>query len=432
MTTTRARGLVALLLALALAGGFAIGRGLPLGGASAGTGADGAESREVLYWVAPMDKNFRRDKPGKSPMGMDLVPVYADDAATAAEAGVVTIDPAMVQNFGLRSAPAERGVLTRRIEAVGYVEYDEDTMHHVHTRVDGWIESLGVQAAGDPVVKGQVLFEIYSPTLVNAQREYLTAQARNSEALRRASRDRLLALGMGEEEIRALTSAGEPHQRVRVLAATDGVVTHLSVRDGIHVTPATHMLTVANLNRVWVLAEVFDRHAAWVAPGQRAEVTLENLPGATREGTVDYVYPELDPRTRSLKVRIGFANAGHVLRPNMFARVTLFAGDVGPVVHIPREALIRGGDFDRVALDMGAGHYRAVPVTAQLETGGRVAVSGGLRAGQLVVTSGQFLIDSESNLASALARFDGARATPSEGAADAPAAAEHHHHRHSE
>ena len=416
-------GGVAVVAALAaLAAGIGIGRWLwpPADTDAASTEAE----RKVLYWVAPMDKNYRRDKPGKSPMGMDLVPVYADEAP-AQDEDVVVIDPAVVHNFGVRSTPAERSVLPRRIEAVGYVEYDEDTVHHIHTRVEGWIESLGVQAAGDPVTKGQILFEIYSPALVNAQREFLAAKSRGSQELRKASAERLLALGMAATEIEDLAKTEQPRQRVRVPAPASGVATHLGVREGIHVTPATHVLSVADLNRVWILAEVFDRQVAWVAPGQRAEVEIEHLPGEIWEGTVDYVYPELDPRTRTLTVRIGFDNANRALRPNMFARVVLLGDDTTPVVHIPREALIRGGDFDRVVRDLGDGRFRAVPVVAGVESGDRIEVREGLKAGQRVVVSGQFLIDSESNLTTALARSDGEQAAQPAAGGDG-----HHHHHH--
>ena len=405
-----------LLAALAAVGALAIGIGvgrflLPAETADP-TGSTGEDAeRKILYWVAPMDPNYRRDKPGKSPMGMALVPVYAKDEEETEDEAVVRISPAVVQNLGLRSAPAQRGVLQRRIEAVGYVQYDEDAMRHIHTRVEGWIESLGVQAAGDPVAKGQILFEIYAPALVNAQREYLAAAERGGGALLAASRERLTALGMAAAEIDAIAEAGEPRQRVRTYAAADGVVTHLGVREGIYVTPATHVLSTADLNRLWVLAEVLDRQAAWVVPGQRAEVALPHLPGETWQGTVDYVYPALDAATRALQVRIGFANTGRALRPNMFARVTLFVDDTGPVVHIPRQALIRGGDFDRVALDLGDGRYRSVRVVPGIEAGDRIEVREGLEAGQRVVTSGQFLIDSESNLQAAFARSGGAEPT---------------------
>lgn len=373
--------------------------------APAGTQA-GTHEREILYWVAPMDPNYRRDAPGKSPMGMDLVPVYAD-AAPAPEAGVVTIDPAVLQNLGLRSAAAQLGPLPRRIETVGYVQYDESVMHHIHTRVEGWIESLHVRAAGDPVAKGQLLFEIYSPTLVNAQREYLTALSGGRADMVVASRERLAALGMPQAEIAALDEAKTPRQRVRIYAPADGVTTQLGVREGIFVTPAAHVISMADLSRVWVLAEVFERQTAWVGVGQRAEVRLDYLPGRRWHGTVDYVYPDLHPVTRTLRVRIGFDNAGEALRPNMFARVVLLGGATEPVVHIPREALIRGGAADRVALDLGGGRFRAVAVEAGVEAGERVEIRSGLKAGEQVVVSGQFLIDSESNLESAMARTAG-------------------------
>ena len=155
--------------------------------------------REILYWVAPMDPNYRRDEPGKSPMGMDLVPVFADEVAS--KPGVVSIDPTLVNNLGVRTAVAERGTLPRRIETVGYIGYDEDTLQHVHTRVEGWIESLAATATGDPVEKGQLLFELYSPTLVSAQQEYLAALSSNNEGLQSASRDRLVALVLTNSEI---------------------------------------------------------------------------------------------------------------------------------------------------------------------------------------------------------------------------------------
>ena len=405
MSLARAIVLAAVFAAAAFAAGLGVAGWL----APAPTSAASAE-RKILYWVAPMDKNYRRDKPGKSPMGMDLVPVYADEAPT--EDDVVLIDPAVVQNLGIRTARAERGVLQRRIETVGYVGYDEHTVQHIHTRVEGWIESLGVQAAGDPVTKGQTLFEIYSPTLVNAQREYLAAAAQGNEDLKAASRERLAALGMPAPEVEELAKSGQPRQRVRFPATADGVTTMLGVREGIFVTPATHILSIADLNRVWVLAEVFERQAAWVAPGQRADVHLEQRPGEKWQGTVDYVYPELDPQTRALKVRIAFANPVRALHPNMFVRVVLLGEEDKPVVHIPRQALIRGGDFDRVAIDLGGGNFRAVRVVAGMESGQRVEVRRGVKAGQRVVTSGQFLIDSESNLATALARADDNSETP--------------------
>lgn len=369
------------------------------------TDSGSASQPEILYWVAPMDPNYRRDEPGQSPMGMDLVPVYAGDEGR--EEGVVRIDPTVVSNLGVRTAPAERGPLFRRIDTVGNVGFDEDTVHHVHTRVEGWIENLATKASGDPVKEGQLLFEIYSPTLVNAQEEYLAALKSNNELLLTASTERLQALGVGPREISRLRSERAVRQRTPVYAESDGIIADLGVREGFFVTPATEVMSVAELDQVWVIAEVFERQAAWVKVGQSATVEFDYLPGQRWEGTVDYVYPELDPKTRTLKVRLRFENTAAELRPNMFARVSIAAAGFGEVVHVPREAVIRGGRVDRVVVALGDGKFRAQPVIIGIESGDRVAIRRGISAGDSVVVSGQFLIDSESNIASAFGRMDG-------------------------
>jgi membrane fusion protein, copper/silver efflux system len=394
------RNLVLVISALvaAVAAGIFIGRAW-WAEPQAVTAAVEGDGREILYWQAPMDPGYRSDKPGKSPMGMDLVPVYATE-------GIVTIDPALVSNLGVRTAPAEHGRLSRRIETVGYVGFDEDTLRHVHTRVEGWIERLVPRTAGEPVAAGQLLFELYSPTLVNAQQEYLAAARSGSTALREASRDRLLALGVAAGEIERLDRERTVSQRVRVHADTEGFVAHLGVREGVFVEPATEVMSIAQLDRVWIQAEVFERQAAWVEAGQLAEVELDYLPGTRLRGTVDYVYPELDPATRTLRVRLRFENEDLLMRPNMFARVTLHGTETEPVVHVPREALIRGGAEDRVVVALGQGRFRAQPVEAGIESGDRVVILSGLSAGVRVVTSAQFLIDSEANVESALGRFD--------------------------
>src|SRR5210317_1385632 len=202
--------------------------------------------KKILYWVAPMDANFRRDGPGKSPMGMDLVPVYADEVDS--QPGTVKIDPTVVNNLGVRTAEAERGTLPRHIDTVGYVKFDEDTLHHVHTRVDGWIEKLATTATGDPVEKGQLLFELYSPTLVNAQQEFLAALRSSNTVLQQASRERLMALGVTESEVARLEKERTVRQRVRKYARADGVVAHLAVREGIFVTPANEVMSIAELD----------------------------------------------------------------------------------------------------------------------------------------------------------------------------------------
>lgn len=395
--------LISVAITAVLALGFSLGQWWSTGSDIAGV--SGIGERKVLYYKAPMDPSYRSDAPGKSPMGMDLVPVYADGASTV-DPGVVSIDPTIVNNLGVRSAEAVKSVLSRRIETVGYIGYDEDTIHHVHTRADGWIEKLSIKATGDPVKRGQILFEFYSPTLVNAQEEYLATLQSSNAPLRKASRQRLAAFGVSEAEIKRLESERKVRRRVPIYAMNDGFVAHLGVREGIYITAATDVMSIADLDSVWVLVEVFERQAAWVKAGQRAEVTLDYLPGEILQGIVDYVYPELDSKTRTLKVRLRFDNPAEALRPNMFARVTIFGTETSAVVHVPQEALIRGGAVDRVVMALGGGRFRAQPVKIGIEAGDRVEIRSGVSEGDRVVTSGQFLIDSESNIDSALVRME--------------------------
>ena len=384
--------------------GIIVGR-LMAPGAGSSTADSQPQEREVLYWVAPMDPDYRRDEPGKSPMGMDLVPVYADEAGST-DPAVVTIDPTVVNNLGVRTSTAELGPLARRVETVGYVGYDEDTLQHIHSRVEGWIETLAIKAAGDPVSTGQLLYQFFSPTLVNAQQEYLAALNSGNRSLVSASRERLESLGLGDAELRRLNAERTASRLVSAYAETDGYAAQLGVREGIFITPATEIMSIARLDQVWVIVEVFERQATWIQDGQQAEVELDYVPGQSWQGTVDYIYPELDPDTRTLRVRLRFDNSSQALRPNMFARVTIFGSETNPVVHVPREALIRGGSIDRVVVAMGDGQFRAQPVDVGIESGNRVEIRSGLDAGDLVVTSGQFLIDSESNIETALMRKD--------------------------
>ncbi len=357
---------------------------------------------EVLYWVAPMDPAYRRDKPGKSPMGMDLVPVYADAAGAA---DTVRIDPVMVQNLGVRSAPVERGTLWRQINTVGYVAFDERKLSHVHLRTDGWIEKLNVKSDGEQIRKGDVLFELYSRELVNAQEEYIQALRGSNDYLKRASRERLEALGMGNAQIRQVARERRASQRVRILASQDGVVDGLNVREGMYVKPATEVLTLADLSSVWLLVDVFERQSDWVAVGQPAEVRLGYLPGRVWEGEVEFVYPTIDPKTRTLQARLRFDNPDDALKPDMYANVVIYAGPKHGVLSIPREALIKTGKTERVIVALEEGRFRAQAVTAGLESGEFVEIISGLSEGDQVVTSGQFLIDSEASLRASFSRM---------------------------
>ena len=360
------------------------------------------EEKEVLYWVAPMDQNYRRDKPGKSPMGMDLIPVYAD----AAEGnGSVSISPEVVQNLGVRTTAAERTRLWRGIDTVGYVDYDESKVSHIHLRTEGWIEKLTVQSEGERVKQGEFLFELYSPKLVNAQEELVTAMASGNKGLIRASRERLSALGVSDSQIKKLQKDKKIQQRISVYAPQDGVVSTLPVREGMFVKPSMKVMSLGDLSSIWILAEVFEKQSAWVKVGQPAEVSLSYQPGKIWQGKVEYIYPDLDPKTRTLKVRLRFDNPDEMLKPNMYANIRIFGGPREDAMVIPIEALIRTGREDRVVVSLGDGRFEARTVSAGIESGDFVEILQGIDEGERVVTSGQFLIDSEASMRASLTRM---------------------------
>ncbi len=359
------------------------------------------KERKILYWVAPMDANFRRDKPGKSPMGMDLVPVYDDGE----DATIVKINPAVVNNLGVRTALVEKGRLGRLINTVGYVSYDEAKLSHVHARTDGWIEKLYVYSEGEEVKKGDILYKLYSPTLVNAQEEYLQSLRSGNKILRAASYERLEALGISKSQINQLRHTRKARQTIDIYAPQDGIVARLNVRQGMYIKPATEIMSLADLSSVWLLAEVFEKQTAWVKTGNPADVRLSYLPGREWEGMVEYIYPALDSKTRTLKVRLHFDNPGEVLKPNMFAKVRIYGGFKDNLIYIPHEALIRTGDEDRVILSMGEGRFSSRVVVAGMESGNYVEIKEGLTPGEKVVVSGQFLIDSEASTKASVMRM---------------------------
>lgn len=361
------------------------------------------DEKEVLYWVAPMDANYRRDKPGKSPMGMELVPVYAGGAGD--EGSDVTIAPEVVQNLGVRTAVAERTRLWRGIDTVGYVDYDESKVSHIHLRTEGWVENLAVQSEGERVTKGQRLFNLYSPELVNAQEEFIQALNVGNKGLIRASRSRLDALGIPASQIKRLEKNRKPSQTIPIYAPQDGVVSSLTVRDGMFIKPATRVLSLADLSSVWLLAEIFERQANWVKVGQPAEVSLAFLPGRTWEGKVEYIYPSLDPKTRTLKARLRFPNPDEALKPNMYANIKIYGGPKDNVIVIPVEALIRTGREERVVIALGEGRFESRQVRAGIESGEWVEILEGIENGENLVVSGQFLIDSEASLKASMMRM---------------------------
>lgn len=360
------------------------------------------EQKEILYWVAPMDPNYQRDKPGKSPMGMDLVPVYADDNA---QGGTVSIKPEVVQNLGVRTVKAERTRLWRGIDTVGYVDYDESRVSHIHLRTEGWIENLAVKSEGERVKKDERLFDLYSPELVNAQKEFVTALSSGNKSLIRASKPRLAALGVSDSQIKQIEKTRQTRHHISIFAPQDGVVSSLMVREGMFVKPSMNVMSLGDLSSVWLLAEVFEKQAQWVRVGQDAEVRLSFVPGHVWQGKVEYIYPSLDPKTRTLKVRLRFENPDEGLKPNMYANVRIFGGPKENIIVIPLEGLIRTGREERVIIDLDEGRFEAREVVSGIESGDYVEIIQGVDEGERVVTSGQFLIDSEASMRAGIKRM---------------------------
>ena len=364
-----------------------------------------ARPKEPLYWVAPMDPNFRRDKPGLSPMGMDLVPFYGDEGGGDSGPGTVSISSEVVNNLGVRTASARVSPLEFKVDTVGYVQYNQDEMVHVHPRVEGWLEKVYVKSAGETVEKNQPLYELYSPELVNAQEELLFALSRKDRRLIKAAERRLSALQVPEAAVKTLKKTRKVVHTVTFHAPMSGVVENFAMQEGFFVKPGKMLMSIASLDEVWIEAEVFERQANLVKQDAPVTIRLDYLPGKTWQGKVDYVYPTLDKMNRTLRVRIRFPNPGLMLKPNMYAQVVISNLADKPVLNIPREALIRVGDSDRVVLALGEGRYKSVNVVAGRNDGNRVEILEGIGENEQVVTSAQFLLDSESSKTSDFKRM---------------------------
>lgn len=364
-------------------------------------------AQKPLYWVAPMDDSYRRDKPGKSPMGMDLVPVYEKNTTDNDEpAGTVTISSAVENNLGVRTAKARAGQINADISTVGYVKYDEDEIVHIHPRVEGWIEQQFVKAAGDPVEKGHPLYALYSPELVNAQEEYIIALRRDNPALIAAARERLAALEIPDDVVKQVSRQKEVVRTVTFDAPKSGFVNELNIRDGFYVQPGMTLMSIGQLDTVWVEAEVFERDAGSVSAGMPVTMTVDAVKGKTWTGTVDYVAPALQASNRTLPVRLKFANPDHHLKPNMLADIHIDVPVDTQAVLVPNEAVIRTGSQNRVVLAKGDGKFRSVAVTLGRSGKNEIEILSGVNEGERVVTSAQFLIDSESSKSSDFARMN--------------------------
>ncbi len=376
-------------------------------GEHAGQTDQAQSSKEPLYWVAPMDPNYKRDKPGKSPMGMDLIPVYAEDAAEEKKPGTVTIDPAVANNLGVKIASAQITPLSPSIETVGYIAFDESQLWQTNVRVAGWVEKLNVNAIGDKVKKGDVLFTLYSPELVKAQEELLNAYRTGRDGLIKGATERLVTQGVDRQQIRAIVKRGKASQNIDIKAKADGIIASLNIREGGYLSPAQAVISAGPLENVWVDAEVFERQSHWVKAGSKAKMTLDALPGKEWQGEIDYVYPILDPQTRTLRLRLKFPNPQGELKPNMFANISLQPVTDESVLTIPKSAVIRSGGMTRVVLSEGDGKYRSARVQVGREADDKIEVLKGLTDQSKVVTSAHFMLDSESSQTADLSRIDG-------------------------
>jgi Cu(I)/Ag(I) efflux system membrane fusion protein len=352
---------------------------------------------KILYWVAPMDANYRRDKPGKSPMGMDLVPVY-EEQETGSEAGLVTISSAVENNLGVRTALVVKDDFKIDIDTLGAVQANDNAIWQINSRVSGWIEKLYVKSVGIEVKKGQPLFELYSPELVKAQESLFNAVTLNRSELIRSSKTRLKALGMSSGQIESIIKNRKVLQNITVYAPNKGTISHLAVNEGAFISPSTQVIKAIDLDTVWVDVEVFAAQVSLVKVGDAASMVLDYFPGKQWIGQVDFIYPEMNASNRTLKARLQFDNPTSQLKPNMFAKVKLTPKMNNHTLQIPREAVIYAGKMNRVVLALGEGKYKSVLVNLGLENHDVVEVLSGLSEGDRIVTSAQFLLDSESSI----------------------------------
>jgi len=394
------------------AGGFGLYRigmneGMKMAAPASG-GADAANGKKILYWHDPMVPGQKFDKPGKSPfMDMQLVPVYADGNGDGDE-GKVTISPRVQQNLGVRTAEVTRGALAPAVEAVGNVVYNERDVAVVQARSNGFVEKLHVRAPLDPVRKGQPLAELYVPEWVAAQEEYLSVRrmaGTRLEALLDGARQRMRLAGMSEEQIRLVESTGKVHPSLTVIAPLGGVVTELGAREGMTVMAGAPLFRINGLGTVWVNAEVRESQASEVRPGNLVEARTPALPGTVFKGRVSAILPEVNPATRTFKARVELANPGGRLVPGMFATVNFTPMARKEALLVPTEAVIQTGKRSVVIVEQDVGKFVPVDVEIGIEANGRTEIRKGLEAGQKVVVSGQFLIDSEASLKATTTRM---------------------------
>lgn len=397
------------------------------GGADDEAAPSGPQERKVLYWRSPMHPDFVSDRPGKDFMGHDLVPVYSDEGETVG-GQVIRIDPVTIQNMGVRTERVRRVPLVKTIRTVGRIDYDEQTLVYVDTKFEGWIEKLYVNETGQKVQKGDPLFDVYSPDVYSAQVEYVSAirkqptlerstfadAAEDARRMVDAARLKLEYFDVPPEQIERLQKTLMPEKTVQIDSPADGIVAEKMALEGMRIMPGMRFYTIADLSRVWVYVDIYEYQLPWVHVGQTATMTLPYIPDKVFRGTVTYIYPYLQKQTRVIKVRLEFPNPTQELKPDMYANVVLEGLLKDEAVLVPREGFIDSGTRKVAFVDRGNGKFEPRDIQVGVEgEGGMVEVLVGLEAGDVVVTSGQFLLDSESKLKEAVAKMmEPTKATP--------------------
>jgi len=352
---------------------------------------------EPLYWVAPMDPDFRRPSPGKSPMGMDLLPVYADDSASKNSPGTVTISADVINNLGVKTVKARHEKFTRTIFAPATIQFNEDQLLRVQPRIEGWVEKLYAHAEGDKVAAGQPLYKLYSPALVTAQEELLVALRRNNHALIKGAEQRLLSLNIDPLTINEIKKSGVAQHSVTIFSPRSGVLSELNIHEGDYVVPNKAIATIATLDSMWAIAEIIGNQGSDITIGDHARVSIHGISNRSWPATVDYIYPTLDKLNRSLRIRLKLDNTELKFKPNMLANIVLQQTASTQSVIIPSTALIRSRDQNRVVIALGEGRFKAIAVKVGSLSSSDVEIISGLEAGDEVVISAQFLLDSESS-----------------------------------
>jgi len=367
--------------------------------------AHAAKHADPLY-ICPMHPQIQQGEPGSCAIcGMDLV-LKTFNPNSSGGMPMVSVSASTAQSMGVRTGKVKRRTLSRAINTVGYVRYDESRLHHIHARANGWIKDPVVKVLGDKAKEGQRLTSYYSPEIFTAQEDYLTALRSTSKRQKQVDvLTRLRVMEVSEAVIRDLEQTAKITPHVPIMSPITGVVTKIGVRDGMYVTPASLLYSIADLSYVWVIVDVFPDQLNWIQKGALSTMQVGALPGKEWQGRVDYVYPELNPKTRTLQVRLKFKNDDGLLKPNMFADVRIKNRPVPRAIAIPREALIPDSEGYRVVKVTEANHYQPVKVKIGVKTAKYVEVTEGLEAGDEIVLSGQFLIDSESNLQASFQRM---------------------------